>query len=137
MTRAEIAAFYGIPLNTVHRRIWLRWPIEQVIKKKIKPVKKIKKVKKRSPRRLKENAKRAKYTRPGRTISPWGIVSMQEIADHVGISISALFNRLYELRWSREDAFNTPFCGKPGIDFIMPPEEYQSKISKVKELNKK
>lgn len=69
-----------------------------------------------------------KNDRPSRRrrlyLSPWGRLGLYAIAKKVGISLTALDDRLHRHRWEPCDAFNTPPYGKRGEHFIMPVDEY-------------
>jgi hypothetical protein len=119
MTRGEAAALYKVPKGTVIRRIWQGWPPDKWFMPPLRPAPK--------PRKA--------PTRKGSYVTPYGRVTLQAIADIVGISYASMRGRLYIAGWPQVEAFNTPPHGKPGVHFIMPEEEYYLRRAKVLEAD--
>ncbi len=119
MTRGEAAARYKVPKGTVIRRIWQGWPPEKWFIPPHRPV----------PKPRKDTVRRGSY------VTPYGRVTLQAIADIVGIAYDTMRARLYMAGWSQVEAFNTPPKGKPGKDFIMPEAEYYLRRAKVLEAD--
>ena len=110
MTRKEAVERSGLPAGTIARRIWAGWP----------------------PERLFDPAARHRYRprKPGGAraarlfTTPYGQLTLAEIAAIVGIAPKAMQMRLTTYRWSQEEAFNTPkhaargpirYCLSPNI----------------------
>lgn len=119
MTRAEAAAFYRIPKNTLIRRIWSGFPPEKWFEPPYKPA-----------RRPNPPTKRK-----GGYITPYGRKSMSEMATILGLTFGAMRARLYVMGWSQEEAFNTPAFGQAGRQFVLSPEEYQRRRAEVLEAD--
>lgn len=112
MTRRQIAAFYGVPLNTVIRSLWQGRSVETLLE----------------IRKRRELAAKGFARHRGRTFgkfpTPWGMKNLPWIAQKIGVSWYTMRGRIYCQGMPTELAFNTPRGGKAGVDFIMPPEEF-------------
>lgn len=117
MSRREAAAEFKIPFGTICRRIWEGQPPEKIFKPYVKPP------------LIKKEVTRKRKSPIGYFITPWGRMSLAKISEKIGfLSQNTLANRLYQYGWTQEEAFNTPIYGKPGLHFILPPEEYKRLI---------
>lgn len=154
MTRRQASKFYGININTLHRRIYQKWPMERIFTKpnkhgakpKIKAVVDGKEVfivevyghqsieyrralcrrdRGWSEDRLIEPPRKPK-TKP--IVTPWGIMTVYEAAKYVGVSGSVNLKRRLELGWSIEEALNTPPHGVRGRHFVMCPKEFKRRM---------
>lgn len=117
MTRDQAAKHYRINKNTLIRRIWSGWPPERWFE---------------DPYKL---AKRPPSQRKGRFITPYGRMTILEVADLLGMDYATLRYRLYVACWSDEEALNTPLYGARGKQFILPPEEYKRRRAEVLEAS--
>lgn len=115
MTRAEAAAFYGIPKNTLIRRIWNGWPPERWFE----------------PSYVPQRREKATVKYRGQFITPYGRRSLAQMAEIVGVSVQGMRARLWSMYWPFRDAFNTPSWGKPGVNFILPDDEYTRRLEAV------
>lgn len=117
MTRAEIAAHYGIPFGTVCRLLWEGWTAEAIIQKPPRPPGKV-----RTP---------TPY-RWGRFLTPWGRMALAAVADRIHMPERTLNNRIYRYGWTEEDTFNTPSHGTRGIDCFMPFAEWRAGVEEAR-----
>jgi predicted DNA-binding protein (UPF0251 family) len=107
MTRAEAASFYGVNRRTLTRRLWEGKPVRRALTPAL------------------EKRRRIWDT-------PYGRMSLYRLQNIIQIDIGMLLSRVYRLRWTEEDAFNTPPFGKRGRHFILPPDEYRRRLVRVK-----
>ncbi len=120
MTRDQIAACYGLARGTVIRRMWLHgrglFPAEKLFDPP-------------APKVRREHM--PQYRREGCYPTPYGRMSQDQISAVTGLSVGCIKERLYNWRrrWSNEHAFNTPKYGKPGVDHIMPPQEWAAGVA--------
>lgn len=108
MTRKKAAAFYGVNLNTLTRRLWRGLPVERAI----------------IP---------AEFGRCRVWVTPYGRTTLYRLSEILGIRATTLFARVYKLKWKEEDAFNTPAYGLRGHHFILPPAEYRRRLQEVRD----
>ena len=156
MTRTQAAQVFGIARNTIIRRVWEGWPPERVFEKPRTP-KAIYVTTKSGRYRLadlvSDKNKRgivAQRMRRGipdhlaldlnrrfgsgnvrRFATPWGFLTFPHIARKIGITYEGLRYRFQA--WPVEDALNTPPFGKRGEHFIMPAEEFCSRMRACEE----
>jgi hypothetical protein len=150
MTRKQASAHFNIPLGTIIRRVWLKWPMDKVFA---------------SPGRkhrlyVRVNGERVlltsavpydspRYNRARNRLmvgwpeelalapaigaqshaalmTPWGVLSVNATARKIGVNDVTLRSRLK--RWSYHDALNTPPYGVRGEHFILPPDEFARRL---------
>lgn len=122
---SEAAKAFGISRSTILGRIWRKWPEEKLCDPQIL----------RPP--AKRNYKRL-IRKKTRYITPWGRKSIEEIAEILRLKPRTVINRLYQRKWTEEEAFNTPAFFRRGSGFVMHPEEYAKRVAEVikkEELN--
>ena len=126
MTRREAAVRYGIPKNTLIRRIWAGWPPERWFEPPDARLRSDRGIQKRNERPA---HMMAKYC------SPWGWLSIYNLAERIGMSHGSLCHRLYGryddakmAPWSFEHATNTRPYGVRNRDLIMPWDEYHARV---------
>ncbi len=72
--------------------------------------------------------KRPRGRFPTRYLTPWGMLTVAEIAERCGIRLQGMYYRLYRAGMPEEEAFNrTRRCG-----YLMPPEEYRKVVNAMR-----
>lgn len=76
---------------------------------------------------------RPNYGAPILYWTPYGRVTLFGLSRATGIPRKTFYERLNNrhMRWSEEDAFNTPRYGVRGRHFLMPPAEYHRRLAAV------
>lgn len=113
MTHDQIAACFDLNRNTVIRRLWQcrngDYPVERLFDQ---------------PRRQVPGRRKAIRNTAGAFPTPWGRLTLPQIAKQTGLSFGCVQSRLYQKKLSHIHAFNTPLRGTPGKDFLMPEKEW-------------
>ncbi len=115
MTKKEIAAHYGLRMNTIHSRCFRKVSPEELVEK---PTRGKGKPKQKPPKA---------WARP----TAWGMLTPKQISAITGVSVNTVNIRLRDHGWSRDEAYNTPLYGVKGRHFHMPMDEYVRRREQV------
>ncbi|MEJ2117542.1 MAG: hypothetical protein P8Y47_05760 [Alphaproteobacteria bacterium] len=131
MPRRLAAKLFGINRGTLIRRIWSGWPKERWFEPVRKPEYKRRQKRFICVKPYKPAEGRTIYRR-GEQLSPYGMLSWKELANILCVDHETLAQRVYAYGWTFQDAINTPLYGRPGVDFVLPPEIYARKLEEAR-----